>query len=278
MPQPPRPATGPPRATPLGRRLARAHGLDLAAIAGSGPGGRVTRRDVERRLAAPAADGPATAPGAAGHRPAPPRPVGNAPAAWLLVEADLTALLAGIARQRDAFRRREGGDLTPLAAILQALAAALRQHPLLNAAWAGTAIRRRRSITLAVVGATAAPVLIPRAEDRTLADLARALAGPATAGAAAEAASFTVFAAAPAWHIVQPALPDGQAACLVVGAPVRRLAAVDDAIAVRALATLGVVFDHRVLDGAPVGAFLRTLRERLETGWTDDRRPVGGAG
>lgn len=267
MSQPPRPAAGPPRATPLSRRLARAHGLDLAAITGSGSGGRVMRRDVERRLAAPA-----------GGTAALPLPVGSAPAAWMLVEADLTALLAGIAREREAFRQREGADLTPLATILYALPAALRQHPLLNAAWAGTAIRLRRSITLAVVAATAPPLLIPRAEELTLADLARALAGSAPAGTAVEPASFTVFATAPAGHVVQPALPDGHAACLVVGAPVRRLAAAGDAIALRSLAALGVVFDHRVLDGAPVGAFLRTLRERLEAGWTDDRRPAGDAG
>lgn len=258
-----------PRVTPLGRRLAQAHGLDLAGVVGSGQGGRITRGDVQRRLgddppAASAmismASAPLTgaAPASAGGGLAP----GDAPTAWLLMEADLTPLLRAVAQQAAAFRASEGADLTPLAAVLRAVTIALAEQPLLNAVWAGTAIRLRPSITLAVVGLETAPRLIPRAGELALPGLARALADPAPSPV--DAPTFTVVTGAAAGRLAQPTLPAGQAACLVAGPPARQLVTLDDTLAVRTIMPLAVVFDHRVLDGAPVGRFLRTVRARLE--------------
>jgi 2-oxoisovalerate dehydrogenase E2 component (dihydrolipoyl transacylase) len=260
-----------PRVTPLGRRLAQAHGLDLAGVAGSGQGGRITRDDVQRRLgdamdrsppvgtALPDAPLPETVP----DRPLPVLTPGAAPTAWMLMEADLTPLLRAIARQAAAFRAGEGVDLTPLAAVLRAVTIALAEQPLLNATWAGTGIRLRPSITLAVAGLDGVPRVIPQAESLSLPALARALADPAPAS---DAPTFTVFTGDVAARLAQPVLPDGQAACLVTGPPARRLTVVDDTLAPRVIASLAVVFDHRVLDGAPAGRFLRTVRAWLEAG------------
>ena len=172
---------------------------------------------------------------------------GDAPTAWMLVEVDLTLMLRAIARQAAARQQRDGVEVTPLAVVLRAAVVALGDHPLLNAAWGGDCIWLHRSICLAVVGADARPRLIPRADKRSLVGLAQALANP---GPLPPSPTFTVLAGEVAGVLAEPMLPVEQSACLIVGSPTRRLVAVDALLVTRSIATLAVVFDHRVLDGA----------------------------
>ncbi len=154
-----------PPATPKTRRLARELGVDLAAVAGTGPGGRITDEDVRR-----AAEGPAPAPAAPA--PAPPAapapvpspvagravetgagPVERVPLTHLrkviarsmreskhtaahvthVDEADVTALLELHAQMKEDAARRDGVRVTLLPLFVKALVAVLRDHPVFNA-------------------------------------------------------------------------------------------------------------------------------------------------
>ena len=269
-------------ATPLARKVARERGLALERIAGSGLAGRITRRDVAAlvdrdrpgELVWPAT-GPT--PGVVGEKEvmetvAPwTKPV---PTAWMLIEVDLTGLeretpvttTEGRAGRRDAI----------IARLPRAIARALRAFPVVNSAWVGGGIHLRPTIiTLAVEEpsrADALPVLLPDPDRLTLADVSARLQGSRAELVARESATFTLTltGAATAATLAQRSIPPGQAACLIVGEPARRLVAEGDTLAIREIAMLGILFDHRVMDGAPAARFLAAVRDA----WSTDEAPI----
>lgn len=268
----PAPGARPPRrrATPLARRIALEHGLDLGAIEGTGPGGRIGAADVRAALAPPRRPAEAQA-------PAEPRSAADAPAAgplasWsaglpietLTVEVDVTEVLAAAA----AARAPAGRQALPvgLAAVVVAVAAELLPaHPPLNGAWGGDVALLRRRVHIAV-GETRPEGLrwtvVADAGDLTARGVARALAGGAGAGVEATFAVVSLTEGA-GWQSAAPPLP-GTAAALSVGAPARRLACWGDGVAVRALATMTLSYDARLVDQGRAARFLRALRKRLE--------------
>lgn len=276
------------RATPLSRRLAADHGIDLERVAGTGLGGRITSRDVARRIEQ--GDGGSAAPAAAmrpgsgggGVPTAPPLTETSrsqadrgapAPTAWMLVEADVSALLERLAGSTSA----ESGRAALLAAVLRAVAITLREHPLVNAAWEGDGIRLYGMPVLALVRADRATeaLVIARPDELSRREVVAALASGVDRRDAHLPATFTVAeAGSEAATLARRPLPPRQAAGLVVGRPVRRLVAGVEGLALRSIAPLALVFDHRVLDGAPAGQFLQTLRRRLEAGPAEDPPPA----
>jgi pyruvate dehydrogenase E2 component (dihydrolipoamide acetyltransferase) len=152
--------------SPLVRRLAREHGVDLSQVEGTGSGGRVRREDVEAYVerrgkepaARPAAERPAAAAAPAGLRVAVPLAKGLreevVPATRLrrliaermvaslqtsaqltsAVEVDMTRVMRLRARAKDAFKQREGVSLSPLPFCVLALVAAVKQHANVNSA------------------------------------------------------------------------------------------------------------------------------------------------
>jgi pyruvate dehydrogenase E2 component (dihydrolipoamide acetyltransferase) len=151
--------------SPLVRRLAREHDIDLSQVEGSGSGGRVRREDVEAYLAgrgkepaARPAAAAAAAPPAAGPRVAVPLAKGLreevVPATRLrrliaermvaslqtsaqltsAVEVDMTRVMRLRERAKDAFKQREGVSLSPLPFCILALVAAVREYPNVNSA------------------------------------------------------------------------------------------------------------------------------------------------
>jgi pyruvate dehydrogenase E2 component (dihydrolipoamide acetyltransferase) len=288
-------AAGRPLAAPATRRLARELGVDLAAVAGSGPQGRIVREDVER-AAAPAAPAPA------GARPAsapvqgevvPLRGVRRAIAraltkAWLEVpriidyrEVDASALVAVRARLKQ--RALDRGDaelaaaLTPTPLIVKAALRALRDHPYVNA----SIDLEREEITLhrhCHVGiATAGPdgLVVPvvhDAGDLSLAGVAREVA--ALSRAAHErrlrpeqlaGATFTVnnYGGLGIW-LGTPIVRPPEVVNLGVGAIRDQVVAVGGAPVVRPTLALAVAGDHRVLDGHTLGAFVTQVAALLE--------------
>lgn len=272
------------RATPLARALARAHGLDLAALAGTGADGRVTARDVRARISpmVPAPLLPASTP------PPPPSPppgtvagmaqqevahdttglarraISNAaPVATVTVEFDAGAALARIAALGEAFAR-QGLPLHLGIYVAAAVVELLPAHPRLNAHWLGDALALRRQVRLAI--ADLAPEglrwrVIPDAEDLTLRGLARALVAPPDASAATFA--LVSLATGKSWWSAPPPLP-GAVATLILGAPERRVVVVGAGLGVRPLATLTLSYDARALDQRQALDFLDALRMRLE--------------
>lgn len=245
-------------ATPLARAIARAHGLDLTAVAGSGPDGRVMAADARALIAGPKAGPPTVAP-AVIYRV-------TMPVATATVECDVGVALGQIAALGPAMARR-GLPLSLGVYVAAAALALLPEHPLLNARWNDEAIvlRRRLHLAMAEWGPDGLRwAMVRDAGDLTLRGLARAL---AQASPALDEATFSVISLAGglSWWSAPPPRP-ATAAMLAVGAPQQRAVVGAAGIALRPLATLTVSYDARVLDHRAVTAFLCELRMRLETG------------
>jgi pyruvate dehydrogenase E2 component (dihydrolipoamide acetyltransferase) len=252
----PTPARGGPKpAVPAARRRAAELGVDLDAVAGSGPDGLVLVADVERAGESERPPQAAPAPSA----PPPPAAVGGQLAVF--VDVDLEALGA----------RR--GALGWTALVVLAAARALREHPRINAAGDGR---------VAVAVATDAPdgLLAPVLADpdrlppdrldrqlRRLADRARQgrLSEEELAGATFTVSNLGAFGVAE----FQAAVTPPQAAALSVGAVaprpvVRDGTAVARAVVVRLGCRLGLAVDQRAADGADAARFLAEVRDLLE--------------
>ena len=279
------------RYSPAVRRLAEQHGINLAVISGTGVGGRVTRADVQAHL-----DAGASAPdsGEQDEERVPLTPVRRMiaqnmvrssteiPQAWSSVEVDVTRMVALRESVKDDFRAREGVNLTYLAFILSAVAAALKENPLLNSSWDEDAIIVKRRIDIGIAVAAPQGLVVPvirRADRLTVTELARAvdrLSEKARAGKLAiedvRDGTFTVNNTGVLGSVVSRALVNPpQAAILTTEAIVKRPVVVDDAIAIRSMMNIGLTFDHRIVDGAEAGAFSASVKRLLEEVGPDSR-------
>jgi 2-oxoisovalerate dehydrogenase E2 component (dihydrolipoyl transacylase) len=292
-PRAPAPA-GPPvrrRATPRVRKVAEKLGVDLSLVAGSGPQGRVLEEDVRAFAeAGPEPRGAAPIPGpveqqeeavplTAVRRTIAQRMTASkfsAPHAWLVMEADVTGLARLRQAQREAFRQREGVDLTYLPFVVAAAAQGLREHPSLNASWAEDKILLKKRIHVGIAVATEQGLLVPVVHDAdrlSVPDLARAIHAVSERARAGklkledvQGGTFTVDNTG--WFgsiISMPIINQGQAAILALEAVTKRPVVLDgDAIAVRSMVNLCLSFDHRILDGAQAADFVRSVVQRLE--------------
>ncbi|MBI2942186.1 MAG: 2-oxo acid dehydrogenase subunit E2 [Chloroflexi bacterium] len=329
------------RSSPLVRRLAKDHRVDLSQVEGTGLGGRVTKEDilayVARRDAAhipdqaitvpsaemaaaaapevpsrlesaapPVAEPPAAIapdgvePGAvpaAGVRPEPGdrvEPVSavrrtiaqrmvrshqTIPDAWLMVEADVTGLVRRREGAKEEFRRREGIDLTYLPFIAKAVVESLKDNPIVNSTWAEDRIMMKGQVNLGIAVALDDGLVVPvvhRADERSIAGLARAIADLATRARAGklspddvQGGTFTLNNSGAFGSMAShPIINHPQAAILNMETITRRPVVVGgpdgDAIAVRSMMNLCMAFDHRVMDGAQAGRFIQAVRQRLE--------------
>jgi len=280
------------RATPRVRKFARDHGVDLAQVSGSGPGGRITEEDVQGYLSAWQPPRPApVAPEAIGPEQEveviPVTPVRrtiaqrmaqsafSAPHAWLSMEADVSSLVRLRDGIKEEFRRREGVDLTYVPFVIKAATEALREHPILNSAWSEEGIVVKKRIHIGLAAAVEEGLVVPvirDADQLSIAGLTHAvqkLTDRARAGRLSlddvQGGTFTVnntgaFGSQASMPIINP----GQAAIVSMEAVVKKPVVVGDAIAIRHILNLCLSFDHRVTDGAAAGGFLQSMKKRLE--------------
>jgi pyruvate dehydrogenase E2 component (dihydrolipoamide acetyltransferase) len=199
---PPRPAQEV-RASPLVRRLAREHDVDLSAVKGTGLGGRVTKEDilghVERQKEpapspAPVAAAPAAPAEAAARAPVPAAPgadsetVPMAPMRKAIAEhmvlsrrtsahvstvfeVDMTAVVAAREKAKQRFEERERIKLTLTPFIAKALVNAVREFPILNSSVSGDSIVYKRPINLGVAVALETGLIVPVVKDAHLKSL-----------------------------------------------------------------------------------------------------------
>ena len=274
------------RATPPVRKLAKELGVEIATIAGTGPGGRVIEADVRRLAGGPTPEG----------EPFAVTVHANLGSEIVSVDAHRRAIAENLTRQAaipqvttfrtvecsalEAFRDEIG--TSPLPIVIAALARTIEEHPLLNAAWGKQHLKLRRRINVGLAVDTDRGLVVPvlqGAERRGLADLAREIAR------LADEARRGVFAladkTAPATIAVSntgsygseagtPILSPGTSVTLAFGVIQPRALVIDDQVVARPVATISLTFDHRVLDGAAAGRALTDLvallesRERLE--------------
>ncbi len=284
--RPPRPGGGRVKASPLARRIARERGVDLAALVGTGPEGRIVAEDVERAgaVARPAAaPPPAALPPAAGvervelsslRRTVARRmsEAWTAPAFQVSMSADLTRAeeLRALLVERHPEERPTITDV-----LVKVCALALMRHRGVNALHAGDAVDLYPTANVGIAVATDRGLLVPviaGCERRFVAEIAAAradLVSRAREGklqaADLEGGTFTISNLG-MYGVDQfiAVLNPPQAATLAVGAITDRVVAVDGRPAVRPLMTMTLSCDHRTIDGAAAAGFLQTVKEYLE--------------
>jgi pyruvate dehydrogenase E2 component (dihydrolipoyllysine-residue acetyltransferase) len=271
------------KASPLARRIARERGIDLAALSGTGPEGRIVAEDVERAAVAAPAAAPA-APVRAGaverveltslRRTVARRmtEAWTAPAFQIVISADMTRAqeLRALLVERHPDERPTVTDV-----LTKVCAVALMRHREVNALYAGDAIELHPSANVGIAVATERGLLvpvIPGCEGLTVAQIASARADLVTRArdgklqaADLEGGTFTISNLG-MYGVEQfvAVLNPPQAAILAVGAIEERAVATGGALVARPMMTMTLTCDHRTIDGATAADFLRTVKEFLE--------------
>jgi pyruvate dehydrogenase E2 component (dihydrolipoamide acetyltransferase) len=283
--------SGPTRSSPLARRLASERGLDLGSVQGSGPNGRIIKRDIE---AAAAAGG---APRAAGGAPSAPaisregdfqdvpltnirkiiakrlgESIGPIPTFYLTAEIDLTRVMEmrkAMAELGDEFKVSVNDIL------LKAIAVALSQHPEVNAHWLGDKIRYHNRVHLGMAVATDDGLIVPviwdadrkrmseiSREARELAKRARErkLKPEEFTGSTFSVSNLGMFGIDQFTAIINPP----EAAIIAIGTSEEKLVVVDGEAVIRNRVRLTMSCDHRIIDGAVGAKFLQALRRLIE--------------
>jgi 2-oxoisovalerate dehydrogenase E2 component (dihydrolipoyl transacylase) len=197
------------------------------------------------------------------------------PSAWMVVEVDVTGLVRLRQRQREAFRAREGVDLTYLPFVVQVVTAALREHPMLNSEWRDDQIVLKKRINLGIAVGVEEGLIVPvihHADRLSLTGLAHTIDDLATRARAKKlkledvtGGTFTLDNTGVFGSLVsQPIINPPQAAILSTEAIVQRPVVVEESIAVRSIMNLCITFDHRIVDGSHVGPFMQAIKRRLE--------------
>ena len=289
------------RSSPLVRRIAREHGIDLAAVGkGTGAGGRITKKDilayVETQERAQSAAQPMTAFPAApesrfGEFDAEPlskmrlsiaehmvRTKRVSPHVSTVHAVDCTRIAKLRSAAKDRFLEQNGTKLTFMPFFLQAAASALKAFPVVNSSLDGKELITHKDINIGIAVALDWGLIVPvitRADERSVLGLQRAvndLAGRARSKTLKpdEITRGTFSVSNYGGYnslLATPAINQPQVAILGIGAVTKTPVVIDDAIAIRSISYLTLSFDHRVIDGAVADQFLEHMRGTIES-WT----------
>jgi pyruvate dehydrogenase E2 component (dihydrolipoamide acetyltransferase) len=299
MAEPPAPVRAPGervKISPVAKKLAQDHGVDIATITPTGPEGRIVREDVERAIAAKGAGRAATPAAAPAAATAEVIPLSGARKvifdrmgqSWreaarvtLFADADVTELARLRAARAGEWERRFGVKPSYSDLVHMAVARALRIEPRINCRLDGQAVRVRKEVNLAFavdLGEGLVAAVIKDADRKSLGDMtkaARDLAERARAGKLApdEMTDGTFTVTNLGGYGVDgftPIINQPQAGILGVGRIAEKAVVLTGGIHVRSMVTLSLVFDHRLIDGAPAAKFLAKVRELLEQpGWIE---------
>ncbi len=276
-------------ASPLARRMATERGLDINQVRGSGPGGRIIKRDIEEAMAAgvtllagarPAATGVTVA----DYTDAPltqirktiarrlAESIGPVPTFYLSAEYDLTRVtdMRGAMAAVGPEYKVSVNDI-----VMKAVAVALTRHPDVNAHWMGDRIRQHHRVHVGMAVAIPEGLITPvifdantkglsqiGQESRELAKRARdrKLAPHEYTGATMSVSNLGMLGIDEFTAIINPP----EAAILAVGAVEDKAVVVDGSVVVRKRMRVTMSCDHRVIDGALGAQFLQTLRRLIE--------------
>jgi pyruvate dehydrogenase E2 component (dihydrolipoamide acetyltransferase) len=293
------------KSSPLVRRMAADHGVELSALQGSGIAGRVTKRDLVQFLESGAQTPPARPAVAATTHAGPlPEPwpgdvvepmskmrqliaehmvVSRHTSAHVssFFEVDFTRIARIRAKHRAEFEKATGEKLTYLPFILKAVTDGLKAHPVLNASVRGNEVIYRKQINLGIAVALDWGLIVPvikGADNLSLTGLTRSLndlAGRARTKRLdpreVQDGTFTITNPGVFGSLIgTPIINQPQVAILCIGAIEKRPKVLtgpdgDDQIAIRTCAYLSLSFDHRIVDGADADRFMSFIKKSLET-------------
>jgi 2-oxoisovalerate dehydrogenase E2 component (dihydrolipoyl transacylase) len=281
-------SSGDTRAAPFVRQLAKEKGVDLAQVTGSGPGGRITRADVEAAASAPAvASSTSTAaPSTDGERRISVvgirkaiarqmvRSVSTIPQFTEFAIFDATNLMA--AREQ---RKASGRSMTPLPYFIAAVVKAVRAFPLMNSSWdeSRDEIIVKQQVNIGIAVNTSQGLLVPvlRGADQleltAIAEKSAQLIEGARAGTlppgqmSGGTITVTNVGASGPVETGTPIINPPECCVVAFGAIKPRPMVVDGKVVARSGAWISISVDHRIVDGALATEFLTALVAELET-------------
>jgi 2-oxoglutarate dehydrogenase E2 component (dihydrolipoamide succinyltransferase) len=285
------------KSSPLVRRIAREHNVDIRQINGTGISGRVTKNDILGflesgkegrpfdRAQGKRAAGPAYGPGdrveivpmTIMRRKIAEHMVLSAhtsPHVYSVYEVNF-GRLSQLRERKKAEYERAGGKLSFTALIAKVVVDALRAFPIANASIDGDNIVYKKDINLGIAVALEQGLIVPvirNADEKNLLGLCRAIEDLASRARSkrlspdeVQGGTFTITNPGIFGAVYGlPLINQPQVAILGVGGIEKRAVVVDDAIAIRPTCHLSLGYDHRLIDGADAGRFLSFIKERLE--------------
>ena len=293
------------KSSPLVRKIAAEHGVNIASLQGSGIAGRVTKRDILGFIDSGASTPPLVPGGRASSHDLPlPQPwAGDVvePMSKMralisehmvasrhtsahvtsFIEIDFTRVAKIRAKNRAEFEAATGQKLTYMPFIIKAVTEGLKAFPVMNSSVAGTNVIYRKQINIGVAVALDWGLIVPvikRADDLSLSGITRALNDLAARARAkklspeeVQEGTFTITNPGVFGSLMgTPIINQPQVAILGVGAIEKRpkiLPGVDgeDTIAIRTCAYFSISFDHRIIDGAVADQFLAFVKKTIES-------------
>ncbi len=294
--------------SPLVRKLAADNDIDLSSVAGTGTGGRITKKDVLAAVAAGGSGAPAAGVVAAPALRAVPGPtmagageevvpmshirkaiashmVGSLQTtarAWNMVEVNMENVFRVRERSKEAFAAREGFGLTYTPFVTRAVTEALLTYPMVNSELRGEEIIVRHLVNMGIAVSYEEGLIVPvvkGADTMNLVGIARSVNDLATRARAkkllpgeVQGATFSITNPGPFGSIMSvPIINTPNTAILAFDAIEKRPVVIDDAIAIRHMVYISMSWDHRVIDGVLASQFLARVKENLETwDWAED--------
>lgn len=198
----------------------------------------------------------------------------TSPHVTTIFEFDFSAVVAHRAANKESFAR-DGVNLTYTAYLVAATAQALKKHPMVNSSWSDDGIVLKREINIGVAAALEDGLIVPvvkKADEMNLLGLARRINDLAQRARnnqlqphEVQGGTFTITNHGISGSLfATPIINQPQCGILGVGMIEKRVKVIDDAIAIRPLAYIGLTFDHRILDGASADRFVATTKEVIE--------------
>ena len=278
------------KSSPVVRKIAAEHGVDITRIEGSGAGGRVTKQDIlgymETKPAAEAAP-PAPPVSRMAHDEVVPMTLMRRKIAEHMIASRRTSAhvhsvfevdYSRVSKLRDARKaeyERAGAKLTYLPFIVKAVVAGLRKVPIVNSSIDGDSIIYRKDVNIGIAVALDWGLIVPvvkQADEKSLLGLSRAMKDLADRARAkqlkpdeVQGGTFTITNPGVYGALLgTPIISQPQVAILGVGMVEKRVAVVDDAIAIRPKGYLTLGYDHRIIDGAVADEFMSEVKKQLE--------------
>jgi len=289
------------RSSPLVRKIAKEHGIDITGLNGTGISGRVTKKDITGFIESGGASARAASPASARSTPGAPPPafqpgesvriekmgvmrkkiadhmvmsMQTSPHVYSAYEVDFSRI-DELRKKKKADYDAAGVKLTYTGFIAKATVDTIRQFPFSNASIDGENIVYKRDINLGIAVALETGLIVPvirNADEKNLLGLGRAIQDLAHRARnkqlkpeEVQAGTFTITNPGIFGAVFGlPIISQPQVAILGVGSVDKRVVVVDDMIAVRPMCYLTLGYDHRLIDGADAGRFLQALKDRLQ--------------
>lgn len=264
------------KVSPIAKRLAEEHGIDLTRIQGTGPEGRVVKEDVLKLIEKKPQT--KTVPLSRIREVIKNRlsvSARNALQVPLTIDVDMTEAIRLIEQSRPEMEQRYDVHATVTTLVIKSVAATLEAHPILNARFVNEQIEFPEEINVGVAVSIEDGLVVPvirNANNKTVVQIAKELAAlvkkarsEALSTTQSTGGTFTVSNLGMfGIDFFAPIINPPESAILGVGRIAKKPVVVNEEVALRLMMTLTLVFDHRIMDAVVAAKFLQSLKEKLE--------------